>query len=720
MADRPDESAASASPRRAFTARALLIGALGAAGIVVFAGFNDEILNQSLLVGNHFPIGAYFMLLALAVAWNPLWLSAGRRSGVVGRAGRRLALSGPELAVVAGMMFVACWAPTSGLGRYMNRLIVMPVLRYAVTPHWEQAAEYVPDRLFPDGRDGWRLDASPEEADRFDRVYRNYAQGVATDPGLAHVIGPLDWPWRDWLGMFAFWGPLVVCFGAAGVALAFLVHTQWARREQLAYPLATIADALIARERGRRWPTVFGEKTFLWAMGSVMALHVIRWLSTWYPDFIPMPSTSWYFPLRQQWASLGRAGWFAEGNGTLFFTIIGITYFLSSEIGLTLGLSQLLIMLAAVQFYLTAGHPLSGQDQNMMRLGAYAAYAVMFLWVGRAWYREAFAYAMRWRRRPADGSLSAELSAAAAAARTLAAALLGFWILLTFVAEVDWLVAGAFTIFLHLTLLVFMRLICETGLPFLNVHDLHLALARLAGYAAVGPQATATLGIAHEAIWRDPRECLPPYAATATELAAKHDVPGRRLLRWLAVTAVVAALAAWWVRNWGDYNWGAMTAADPMAHSSAPRFMMDAIATIHAELRASGSFDESAAASGLGRLALLGPEKGAFPWFAAGAAGVVALTLARYRWRWWPLHPALLLVWNTYPMHVMSHCFLIGWMVKSLVMQFGGGRVYQRLKPLFLGLVVGEIAIGGIFMLFGAAYYAMTGDIPKRYLILPQ
>lgn len=57
----------------------------------------------------------------------------------------------------------------------------------------------------------------------------------------------------------------------------------------------------------------------------------------------------------------------------------------------------------------------------------------------------------------------------------------------------------------------------------------------------------------------------------------------------------------------------------------------------------------------------------------------------------WPLHPiGLLVVKNYYGDSALASVFF-GWLIKVLVLRYGGGRLYRRGQPLFLGLTVGEV-----------------------------
>jgi len=75
----------------------------------------------------------------------------------------------------------------------------------------------------------------------------------------------------------------------------------------------------------------------------------------------------------------------------------------------------------------------------------------------------------------------------------------------------------------------------------------------------------------------------------------------------------------------------------------------------------------------------------------------------------------LFLVWETAPMSSLSHSFLLGWFIKMAVTRLGGHRIYQKTKPLMIGLIAGDLLGPSIFILYGAVYYGMTGLLPAQY-----
>jgi hypothetical protein len=90
---------------------------------------------------------------------------------------------------------------------------------------------------------------------------------------------------------------------------------------------------------------------------------------------------------------------------------------------------------------------------------------------------------------------------------------------------------------------------------------------------------------------------------------------------------------------------------------------------------------------------------------AVGGGFVVAAVLgvARQRFTWWPFHPLGYAMGNTQSMEYMWMPFLIAWAIKALVLRYGGMRLYRRLLPFFLGLILGDYVIPGLWFYLGWA-----------------
>jgi hypothetical protein len=103
----------------------------------------------------------------------------------------------------------------------------------------------------------------------------------------------------------------------------------------------------------------------------------------------------------------------------------------------------------------------------------------------------------------------------------------------------------------------------------------------------------------------------------------------------------------------------------------------------------------------------------------SGFVLVLITSLLRLRFTWWPLHPVLFLCWGTYPAMAFSASLMVGWMIKTAVTKFGGGKKYHELKPLMIGIIAGDLLGGLLFMAVSGIYYARTGIAPMNYWIFP-
>jgi len=88
----------------------------------------------------------------------------------------------------------------------------------------------------------------------------------------------------------------------------------------------------------------------------------------------------------------------------------------------------------------------------------------------------------------------------------------------------------------------------------------------------------------------------------------------------------------------------------------------------------------------------------AFLTMGIGAVTMWGLTFMHRTHLWWPLHPIGYLMGASWPMINFWFPVMLGWLVKTLVLRFGGHKVYKRLLPGFLGLIFGEFASAGMWL----------------------
>jgi len=96
-----------------------------------------------------------------------------------------------------------------------------------------------------------------------------------------------------------------------------------------------------------------------------------------------------------------------------------------------------------------------------------------------------------------------------------------------------------------------------------------------------------------------------------------------------------------------------------------------------------------------------------------GMAITVGLSIARVQFTWWPFHPLGYAMGPSWPLIQLWSSVLLGWLMKVVLMRYGSGKTYRRARPLFLGLVVGEFLIAGVWVVVSA----LTGTRGYRFFL---
>jgi hypothetical protein len=82
-----------------------------------------------------------------------------------------------------------------------------------------------------------------------------------------------------------------------------------------------------------------------------------------------------------------------------------------------------------------------------------------------------------------------------------------------------------------------------------------------------------------------------------------------------------------------------------------------------------------------------------------GGGVTVFLFVMRRIFLWWPFHPLGYLMGGGYAIHHIWFSTFLGWLLKVTILKIGGIKVYQKLLPAFLGLVLGEFVIIGAWVI---------------------
>ena len=91
------------------------------------------------------------------------------------------------------------------------------------------------------------------------------------------------------------------------------------------------------------------------------------------------------------------------------------------------------------------------------------------------------------------------------------------------------------------------------------------------------------------------------------------------------------------------------------------------------------------------------PDLGAMNFMFLGAVFTIFLTVMRIRFLWWPFHPVGYALSMNFGVDYIWFTLVIGSALKWAILRFGGLRALRRASPFFLGLILGEYAVGSFW-----------------------
>jgi hypothetical protein len=693
------------------TVRALILG-FAASLFIAGAGYiNDRVLRlESFNNGHQVPI----IVLGLVFVWvtciNPLLF----------RVRKRLAFRPAEIALVVALTMASCGISGRGLMEQFAQMLVMPHHWERITPGWKEhkLLDYAPKQAL--------VDPEPEND-----VVTAFIQGKDANEQEGNTVWErtktrIDRvPWRQWRTPLATWLPMVLLVTMASVALALVVHRQWSSHEHLQYPIAQFTTALIEREPDRAYGNIFRNRLFWIGFGACFLIRLNNGLCNWFPDYlIPVRLDFSLWPFANKWQSIRLAPWYGGLlNLKVFPLVIAFAFFLSSEVALTLGSSQILWAMFSIPM-VKAGISLNtdydiGGWQGWHRAGSYTAFTLILLYTGLYYYgtlcRKAVCF---WE------AVKEDQRAAVWAFRVLVFSVAGL-IVLAMRLGMAWPIAAATVLLMMMTFLIVSRISAETGLFFIQPgwQPFGALMALMGGYA-MGPEGIVVSALFCGALCIDQSQALMPYLINGLKICEGQKISPVKTANTTFVMYVMGVALAVFVVIVASYHFGTPTEYN-WSFQRIPTMAFRAAEPEVLRLRALKQLDESRQLTPIERITHIKPKDGfkrdGFVWAAGtGFLFVLVFAILRLRVPKWPLHPCLFLIWATYPLSVMSNSFLMGWVVKKCALKFGGNRVVQKLKPLAIGTIAGEIFGALVFMAVGAIYYWVQGKNPINYRYFPR
>jgi len=98
------------------------------------------------------------------------------------------------------------------------------------------------------------------------------------------------------------------------------------------------------------------------------------------------------------------------------------------------------------------------------------------------------------------------------------------------------------------------------------------------------------------------------------------------------------------------------------------------------------------------------PDTNAAIAIVVGFATTIVLNSMRMKLGWFPFHPVGFAVSSSWSMGLLWLPMLIAWVIKLLLLRYGGLKLYRQALPFFLGIILGECVLGSFWTIWGIAF----------------
>ncbi len=638
---------------------------MGCVIIWVVVPYNNFLLDNTYLSDSFLPEAVVGLLLGIVLLLNPL----------LRLAGPRFMLDRWQVALIASLLLFAAIIPSNGLMRMYPRFVAETNqgLNEGVTTSRIAADANFRQQLFPDPLPQRAADGSVKtfETPISDQFIDELDEGASV-------------PWRAWAGPMAVWGMLILAMWMMMLGLGGVVYPQWRDRERLPFPLLNVYQAFVGdgdEPTKRVLPAVFTNKAFWIAVTVVFLIHAMRGLNT-FTNAVP------FFPLEWNLGDYLNDSVFRNApiplkRHYIFFALVGVAYFIPNRYAMSIW-----GWVVGYSLYVTFGRsyiPAFNDGQiTHQGFGVVLAIVVWTLWLGRDhWVKVGKAMLGR-------ASGGAESHRDAIAGWMFAVGCGGMICWLTWAGcSVWWSIfatAGA-----AIVSLVTARIIAETGVPVFWMSRFSVAnLTAMLPLAILSPNILFFTGVLYALLTR----ATAVSAAVMTTLALGVDAKANarqhtRVLLGGVVVLVIGFIICGAVHLHMGYN-----------HSDITTQGKTGASTINTWERADRENYEFFTAD-RGQQAV---------GFGVGAS----LLWACSRFPAWPIHPVGIIFCQWSIGNLIWFSIFLGWLIKVTTTNLFGGGAYRKARPVFLGLIFGELMAVIVWTLVPVIIIYVTGQDPSE------
>ena len=548
------------------------------------------------------------------------------------------ALNRHELLVIFSMMMVATVIPTRGFGGPFFSMATGATYYASAENEW---AMLIQPHLSPM--------ITLKEANAVRQMY----EGLEGAPI----------PWHAWIQPLGWWSFFMLCLATMVISVMFLFRRTWIERERLIFPVAQVALAMVEDgPKGSRLSPLFRSTLFWMGFLIPIVLESTNALNRYFPK---VPT------FRPNWTISHNIPWVPQLTIRLNFLMFGFAFFIESQLSFSLWVFYLL-SLPAYWIYgmVFAGHAealgpwtASGPGGTIIahqQMGAMLVLVGTMVWAARG-------QLVRVRRKDST-PIFVGMFLGSASLMCLMVWLTGVpaWI-------APLVVGSALVIWLSLT-----RLMVQAGIATIVPAIVPLGfVVSTVGVPNLGTVGLIALGLT--LIWSgDLLTYLMAPAANSVYVGHRAEISPTAGSLSLIAAVMLSLVGCFCMTLYLTGTLGGLN-LHPQYFQTFPQTPW--------------RFAESKLQSSTG-VSISG-----YMWTGVGVGVMLLLTYAQRLFLWWPLHPLGFLAQGGWIMRQLWFSFFLAWLVKTAVLRYGGGGAYKKARVFFIGIIVGLLVVGGLWLI---------------------
>jgi hypothetical protein len=369
----------------------------------------------------------------------------------------------------------------------------------------------------------------------------------------------------------------------------------------------------------------------------------------------------------------------------IYPSVIGLGYILSAEVGLSVWLFRVLNDLQRLiigVYGLSGGGGPRGWDTNAFfrnqEVGACLLMGAFLMWSALRRARKVVA-----SRSPDDADEAAQLKWAliGLGAGTLG---LGAW---SMAAGMSLTIVVPALALIYLTMIVLARIVASAGLFFIDVPWVASdVLVQNLGMRIVGPASLTVFYLQQAVVMYDASVCQLPFLTDGLKIGHAARIRPAPMLAAIGASFLLAIVLSYVAGLTMLYHKGVLHSGN-LQHMPWWLFAR----RLKSDLESMPPLNTFA-----------------LKYLLVGGGVMMFLIQMNRSFLWWRLSPIGYLMASDDTMHRISPCIFVGWALSGLVRRYGGLRVYRKLRPAFMGMILGEFASVAFWLVVDGAF-GVTG-----------